>query len=144
MLCDETYALNTDPGSEKLRQSRIMTITVGMWTFWVLGSLLGVVLGSSFLSHLKDIDFVMTAMFLVLAIDSYRTIKDNVCALMAVASAIFALLIAPESMLLISLVMLVVLLIIRHIVQSKRTRAFPPDYVAPSEPLRSANEKAGQ
>ena len=100
--------------------------------------------GASFLSHLKGIDFVMTAMFLVLAIDSYRTIKDNVCALMAVGSAIFALLIAPDSMLLISLLTLVVLLVIRHIVQSKRTRAFPSDDVAPSEHLSSANEKVGQ
>lgn len=120
MLCDEAYALNTGPDAENLRSSRIMTVTIGMWFFWVAGSLCGALLGATFLSELKGVDFVMTAMFLCLAIDSYRATKDNICATLALISAAVALVVAPHSLLLIALLLLVALLVIRHFVQGSK------------------------
>lgn len=120
MLSDEAYALNTGPNSHRFSSSRILTVSLGLWGSWVFGSTLGAILGASYLSHLKGVDFVMTGMFLILSIDSYSAVKDNKTAIAAVFSAVFALIIAPESMLLIALLTLVVLLTIRHFVEAKQ------------------------
>lgn len=115
MLCDEAYALNTAPGSQNFRSSRIMTVSVVLWLSWWGGSTLGVILGATFLSHLEGVDFVMTGMFLVLSIDAYRAVKDRITASLAVTASLTAIVLAPHSMLLVSLLTLVVLLIIRHV-----------------------------
>ncbi len=119
LLSDEAYALNTGPNSHRFSSSRVLTVSLGLWGSWVFGSTLGAILGASYLSHLKGVDFVMTGMFLILSIDSYSAVKDNKTAIAAVFSAVFALIIAPDSMLLIALLTLVVLLTIRHFVESK-------------------------
>ncbi|MBF0809207.1 AzlC family ABC transporter permease [Rothia nasimurium] len=116
MLCDEAYALNTAPGSQNFRSSRIMTVSVVLWLSWWGGSTLGVILGATFLSHLEGVDFVMTGMFLVLSIDAYRAVKDHITASLAVAASLTAIVLAPHSMLLVSLLTLVALLMIRHAV----------------------------
>ena len=51
----------------------------------------GYVLGASFLSSLKGVDFVMVAIFTVLAMDGYRANPDRVTALFVAASAAVAL-----------------------------------------------------
>ncbi|WP_336886201.1 AzlC family ABC transporter permease [Rothia nasimurium] len=121
MLCDEAYALNTAPGSQNFRSSRIMTVSVVLWLSWWGGSTLGVILGATFLSHLEGVDFVMTGMFLVLSIDAYRAVKDRITASLAVAASLTAIVLAPHSMLLVSLLTLVVLLMIRHLAAQRAT-----------------------
>lgn len=119
MLCDEAYALNTAPGSQYFRSSRIMTVSVVLWLSWWGGSTLGVVLGATFLSHLEGVDFVMTGMFVILSIDAYRAVKDNITATLAVVASLTAIVLAQHSMLLVSLLTLVALLMIRHLVTRK-------------------------
>ncbi|MFC6354338.1 AzlC family ABC transporter permease [Rothia nasimurium] len=120
MLCDEAYALNTAPGSQNFRSSRIMTVSVVLWLSWWGGSTLGVILGATFLSHLEGVDFVMTGMFLVLSIDAYRAVKDRITASLAVAASLTAIVLAPHSMLLVSLLTLVALLVIRHLTTQRQ------------------------
>ena len=120
MLCDEAYALNTAPGSQNFRSSRIMTVSVVLWTSWWGGSTLGVILGATFLSNLEGVDFVMTGMFIVLSIDAYRAVKDRVTASLAVIASLTAIVLTPHSMLLVSLLTLVALLIIRHLTTQRQ------------------------
>lgn len=123
LLCDEAYALNTVPGSKNFSSARIMTVSLLLWFFWWAGSLLGVIIGASFLSELKGVDFVLTGMFLILALDSYRAVKDRFTAALALGASAFALLLAPESMLLISLLSLVALLALRHLLERRKAPA---------------------
>ncbi|MGV3245346.1 AzlC family ABC transporter permease [Rothia sp. 11254D007CT] len=120
MLCDEAYALNTAPGSQNFRSSRIMTVSVVLWLSWWGGSTLGVILGATFLSNLEGVDFVMTGMFIVLSMDAYRAVKDRVTASLAVIASLTAIVLAPHSMLLVSLLTLVALLIIRHLTTQRQ------------------------
>lgn len=122
LLCDEAYALNTAPGSERFRGSRIMTVALALWVCWWGGSTLGAVVGSTFLSHLKGVDFVMTGMFILLSIDAYKAVKDKTTAGLAACASIAAILFFPHSMLLVSLLSLVALLTIRHFAQCKTAR----------------------
>lgn len=120
MLCDEAYALNTAPGSQNFRSSRIMTVSVVLWLSWWGGSTLGVILGATFLSNLEGVDFVMTGMFIVLSMDAYRAVKDRVTASLAVIASLTAIILAPHSMLLVSLLTLVALLVIRHLTTQRQ------------------------
>lgn len=45
-------------------------ITILDWGYWVLGAFLGGFLGSALQLQVKGLDFVMTALFIVLALDS--------------------------------------------------------------------------
>lgn len=120
MLCDEAYAVNTGPGSENYRQGRILTVSLLLWVSWWGGSTLGYFVGAAFLSNLAGVDFVMTGMFIILSIDAYRAVKDHVTASLAAAASITAIILYPQSMLLIALLALVCFLILRHLVQGRQ------------------------
>ena len=96
-LIDEAYALNTGPDRHKLRASRILWIHAGLHLSVLASATLGYVLGASFLSELKGVDFVMTSLFAVLAIDAYRSSKDRTTAAIAGVSAAVGLLVAPQT-----------------------------------------------
>ena len=77
-------------------------------------------LGASFLSDLKGVDFVMVALFTVLAMDGYRANPDRVAALFMAISATVALVFAPPSFLVMALGSYVVLLLVRFPVAKRR------------------------
>lgn len=119
-LIDEAYALNTGPDRHQLRASRILWIHVGLHLSVLTSATLGYVLGASFLSELKGVDFVMAALFTVLAMDGYRTNPDRVAALFVAISATVALIFAPSSFLVVALGSYVVLLLARFPVAKRR------------------------
>ena len=133
-LIDEAYALNTGPDRHKLRASRILLIHAGLHLSVLASATLGYVLGASFLSELKGVDFVMTALFAVLAIDAYQASKDPVIGVMAAVSAAVGLLVAPQSMLLISMVVYILLLVSRFVVAKRRGTLPEHMLVADEEP----------
>ncbi len=140
-LIDEAYALNTGPDRHKLRASRILWIHAGLHLSVLASATLGYVLGASFLSELKGLDFVMTALFAVLAIDAYHASKDHVIGVMAAVSAAVGLLVAPQSMLLISMVVYILLLVSRFVV-AKRRGTLPEHMLVADEEPAEASETA--
>lgn len=119
-LTDEAYVLNSGPDRHTLRGSRILWIHAGMQVSVICGTLLGYVLGVSFLSELKGLGFVMTALFAILTVDAYRESKDRLTAVIALVAAAAGLLIAPQSMLVVSMVVYLSLLVVRYAVQKRR------------------------
>ena len=137
-LIDEAYALNTGPDRHKLRGSRILWIHAGLHLSVLASATLGYMLGASFLSELKGVDFVMTALFAVLAIDAYQASKDHLIGVMAAASAAVGLLVAPQSMLLISMVVYILLLVSRFVVAKHRSTLPEHMLVADEEPAETS------
>lgn len=137
-LIDEAYALNTGPDRHKLRGSRILWIHAGLHLSVLASATLGYVLGASFLSDLKGVDFVMTALFAVLAIDAYQSSKDHTTAAIAGVSAVVGLVLAPQSMLLISMVVYILLLVSRFVVAKRRGTLPEHMLVADEEPAGAA------
>ena len=119
-LCDEAFALNSGPDRNERSGARILWVNVLIYVSWVLSVVLGYVLGASFLSSLKGVDFVMVAIFTVLAMDGYRANPDRVTALFVAASAAVALIFAPSSFLVVALGSYVVLLLARFPVAKRR------------------------
>ncbi|MFW0178290.1 AzlC family ABC transporter permease [Rothia sp. P7208] len=113
-LTDEIFALTAGKDATKLRSSSILWMQAMLHVCWTAGSAMGAVIGASFLSHIKGVDFVMTALFIILALDSYRATHDNICAVLAVFSGVVAMVFFPQSMLTVALLLYVFLLILRY------------------------------
>lgn len=119
-LCDEAFAINSGPDRNERSGARILWVNVLIYVSWILSVILGYVLGAGFLSDLKGVDFVMVAIFTVLAMDGYRANPDRVTALFVAISAAVALIFAPSSFLVVALGSYVVLLLARFPVAKRR------------------------
>lgn len=133
-LCDEAFAINSGPDREQRSGGRILWVNVLIYVSWILSVVLGYVLGASFLSDLKGVDFVMVAIFTVLAMDSYRATPDRVTVALVAVSATVALIIAPSSFLAVALASYVMLLLVRFPVAKRRGTL----------PLRSGREEGAK
>lgn len=119
-LCDEAFAVNSGPDRNERSGARILWVNTLIYVSWILSVVLGYVLGASFLNDLKGVDFVMVAIFTVLAMDGYRANPDHVTALFVAVSAAIALIFAPSSFLVVALGSYVVLLLARFPVAKRR------------------------
>jgi len=142
-LCDEAFALNSGPDRNERSGARILWVNTLIYVSWILSVVLGYVLGASLLSSLKGVDFVMVAIFTVLAMDGYRANPDRVTALFVAVSAAIALIFAPSSFLVVALGSYVVLLLARFPVAKRRGTLPAHSEQKTSEVTGSASEDNG-
>lgn len=142
-LCDEAFALNSGPDRNECSGARILWVNTLIYVSWILSVVLGYVLGASFLNDLKGVDFVMVAIFTVLAMDGYRANPDRVTALFVAISAAIALIFAPSSFLVVALGSYVVLLLARFPVAKRRGTLPARSEQKTSEVTGSASEDNG-
>jgi len=120
-LCDEAYAIITSSDPATLTTRRISWTQLGLHLSWAGGALIGGLVGATMLSGVKGLDFVLTALFVVLTFDGYRAHRDRTTVILGAAAAVIALLIAPESMLLIAMILFTVALGVRHRTNRRNT-----------------------
>lgn len=120
-LVDEAYALTASRNPESLTSGRILWIQAGLHCSWTSGALTGGLAGSALLGGLEGLDFILTALFVVLTIDAYRAAPDNRTLVVAVIAAALAYVVAPGSMLLVAMAVFAATLIARHFLD-RRTR----------------------
>lgn len=119
-LIDEAYALVTTAPSDTLTGRKILTTQAGLHASWVTGSLVGALAGGAFLKDVPGIDFVLTALFVVLALDAFEADRDPITVALAVGAAALALLVSPSAMLLVAMCGFAVLLVGRHFVSRRK------------------------
>ncbi|MFJ8045319.1 AzlC family ABC transporter permease [Kitasatospora sp. NPDC096147] len=119
-LTDEAYALTATKPAESLSSGYVLGIQVLCQTYWVTGGLLGALLGAALPPGLDGLEFTLTALFAVLAVEGYRATRDVPGPVLALLSALAALLIAPDQLLVVALALFVAVLIIRHTLRSRR------------------------
>ena len=117
-LTDETYALlsSTQAPIGVDPKNFYFAIALLDQSYWILGSVIGAVAGALLPIDTTGIDFAMTALFVVIAVDQWRAYKRHLPALLGGAVTIVSLaLVGPENMLLPALgVIVLVLLILRE------------------------------
>jgi 4-azaleucine resistance transporter AzlC len=98
-LTDEAYAVTAaEPRGWTSR--RILLVQFVFQIAWVLGATVGALAGSALpIERVEGLDFALTALFVVLAIDAYRTRPDHLIAVCAGVCAVVAWLLTPEWML---------------------------------------------
>ena len=105
-LTDETYAVMTsaDEPDAKKREKLFFLIALFNHLYWILGGLLGAIAGRLIPYDMKGIDFTLTALFTVLALEKFRQKNGKIPVLIGAASAAAALLVfGRDRMLLASL-----------------------------------------
>ena len=121
-LTDETYALlasarapvGVDP------KKYYFAIALLDHSYWILGSIIGAVAGALLPIDITGIDFAMTALFVVIAVDQWKAYKNHIPAVAGAAVTIVFLLIlggilgpdAQQKLLLVSLGVIVLFLLV--------------------------------
>jgi predicted branched-subunit amino acid permease len=96
----------------------------GLHLTWTVSAGAGGLLGAALpIERLHGLEFALTALFIVLAIDAYRQHPDRLTALMAVACAVAAWLVAPGQLLVWAFAAFTVLLLARFVSRPRNADA---------------------
>lgn len=99
-LSDEAYAVGVSPAAQSWTTRPILLMQALFQLLWVTGATLGGLVGEALpIDRLDGLDFALTALFIVLAIDAYRQRPDRITALLAAACAVLAWLLVPGQLL---------------------------------------------
>ncbi|MGU3582052.1 AzlC family ABC transporter permease [Rhodococcus sp. C26F] len=122
-LTDESYAIVAPKAREQLTGTRILTVQVLCQLMWVVSGTVGALIGAVLPEGLAGLEFALTALFAVLAIDAFRANRDVPAPVIALVCGLVALLVAKEQMLLVGLGLFVVCLFARFVYRNKVARA---------------------
>jgi len=113
-LTDETFALlKTNDVKEEEKEKVYLIITALNQSYWILGSVIGAVLGNIVPFDYSGIEFSLTALFVVLSIDLYNKSKQHKPFLIAIVIGFVGMLAFPsDKMLIMSLSLAAVILIL--------------------------------
>ena len=118
-LTDETYALLSSARAPVGVDPRNFYFAIALLdqSYWILGSVIGAVAGEVIPFSTEGVDFAMTALFVVIAVDQWKAYKKHLPALIGGAVTVVFLIIlgsvfGQDQMLLISLGVIVLLLLI--------------------------------
>ena len=121
-LTDETYALLSSAQAPVGVNPKNFYFAIALLdhAYWILGSVIGAVAGALIPIDTQGIDFAMTALFVVIAIDQWKAYKNHFPALLGAAATVVFLIVVggilgPESqqnLLLVSLGLIVVVLLV--------------------------------
>lgn len=114
-LTDETYSLVTSsPVPEGLDATRFyLAVTALNQSYWVLGCAVGALAGSEFRFDSRGMEFALTALFVVLVIEQWRSVRRPFPFVAAFLAGLLALGLFPEHMLLAALTLTMAALLAR-------------------------------
>ncbi|MET8975834.1 AzlC family ABC transporter permease [Streptomyces sp. NPDC004539] len=122
-LSDEAFALATARGARSWSGRRILWTQGYLHLYWVTGATLGALLGSVVPAGLHGLDFALTALFAVLAVDAIRdSAGDKVTPGLALASALVAKVLFPGELLLTAFVLFTTALMARRLLTARKER----------------------
>jgi len=112
-LTDETYALLTTlKDDENLKKHwYYFFLTAFNQSYWFLGSTLGAIVGSNIEFNTSGLEFSLTALFVVLCVEQYKSLKNPIPFLIGAFVSIIALIAIPsDKMLIVSIFLSLILL----------------------------------
>ncbi len=116
-LPDETFSLHIandfDDGNERHKKYSYVFSAVLVLLYWMISSIAGALVGQLIHFNTDGIDFALTALFIVILLEQLRSANSRLPALIALCSSLCCLLvIGPDSFILPSLMITVVLLLV--------------------------------
>lgn len=99
---------------------RLVSMQVAMQSYWVVGGLVGVVTARLINAPIEGLGFALTALFITLALDAFRSRRQLPPVLLAALSFTVAIQLAPASALYVALLLFVAGLVISHLIGLRR------------------------
>lgn len=111
-LTDETYALlTTIKDDENLKKKwYYFFLTAFNQSYWFIGSTLGAIVGSNIKFNTAGLEFSLTALFVVLCIEQYKSLQNPVPFIIGVFAGSISLLLVPSDKMLIVSIAIALLL----------------------------------
>lgn len=97
-LCDETFSIlcSTEPPEGIDRNWFFMSVTYLGYFYWLIGSMVGSLLGSMVTFDTKGLDFVLTALYVVIVIDQWKSVEKHTSALIGLGCTLVCLLVLGQ------------------------------------------------
>ena len=95
-MTDETYAVNCNLEDQDKEQV-MFYVALFSRCYWLIGTVLGAVLGNLIPFDLTGIDFCMTALFIIIFMDQWEKAKSHIPALIGLGTGIICLLFFGKS-----------------------------------------------
>ena len=114
-LCDETFSISSSitPPEGVDRKYFYFAISLMDYLYWVIGTFLGSVLGGFIKFNTKGLDFVLTALFVVLFIEQVKKKDNRISGAIGIACAAVALVAFGASNLVIpSMILILIVLLV--------------------------------
>lgn len=106
-MTDETYAVNCSLENTEDRNDIMFWVAFFSRCYWMIGAVLGGVIGQLIPFELKGIDFCMTALFVIIFIDQWEKNEQHFPALLGILAAILCLVIFGQVAFMLSALLLV-------------------------------------
>ncbi|MFF3272389.1 AzlC family ABC transporter permease [Streptomyces chrestomyceticus] len=120
-LTDEAYAMTTGGQARSWSGARILSLQAILQVYWVGGATVGALLGSLIPDRVTGLDFAMTALFAVLALDAVAERRGDLpTPVLALLSALAARAVLPGQMLPVAFALFTAALLVHHLAARKR------------------------
>ncbi|MET7694045.1 AzlC family ABC transporter permease [Streptomyces sp. NPDC005483] len=120
-LCDEAYALTAGEDARSWSSPRILWLQLLLHMYWAVGAVAGALLGSLIPSSVQGLDFALTALFAVLALEALRERDSDLpTPVLALLSAVTARFLMPQQMLPAAFALFTAGLLVRHRFTTRR------------------------
>lgn len=126
-LTDEAFALAATRDPHQLNHGWILWTQIGLQLCWISGSITGVIIGSTLLQDVRGLDFILTALFITLAMDAYRHNPDRSTLASAALLGIVASLLSSQHMLVVAMAAFAVFLLVRYWLDQRKQPAAQDD-----------------
>ncbi len=112
-LCDETFSIvsSVEPPKGINRKMFFFFVSALDYVYWVAGTMLGGILGQFITFSTEGLDFVLTALFVVLFLEQLKKRENRIPTMIGVAGAVAALCLFGAEQLVIPAMLLVVLVL---------------------------------
>lgn len=112
-LTDETYALLTTIKDDEQLKKRwyYFFLTAFNQSYWFLGCTFGAIIGSNIEFNIAGLEFSLTALFVVLCIEQYKSLQNITPFIVGGIASVFSLIFIPsDKMLIVSIVVALILM----------------------------------
>lgn len=122
-LTDEVYAITATKRRTEMTGVRTLTIAITCQSLWVAPGVVGALVGTALPEGLDGLQFALTALFAVLAVDAWRSSGDLPAPVIGLLCGLVAAVVAPDQMLIVGLCAFVAALLVRYAWTGRGDRA---------------------
>ena len=115
-LCDEAYSMimGTEVPKDMKKEDFYISILILLQSYWIIGTILGGIFGNFINFEIKGIDFILTALFVVIFLSQWEQAEDHFPAMVGLAVSIFSMIIFGANFILPAMIIILTLLYINY------------------------------
>lgn len=113
-LTDETFSVLTSLPNES-KQALMLPISLFNQSWWVIASVIGVIIGSALSDLVPHLDFALVCLFAILAYEQFQSIKRYFPIVVAIISLAIASLFTSNWLLLVAITICMLMILVRGI-----------------------------